>query len=396
MNTRSILIAVTIGLAGAGGYWLGTLSNGDSKQGAIVKPRESPVAPPVRTSAFTLPPGVAGIIGDAPLSDEAAAAAAFHGLEAADPVRRMAAVTLILESMTPSNARAIYKSFVDVTKKTGRRHDVEWGLMLKKYGEVLGAQALKDVQPVVFNMTHVIEGIAAADPAAAAAVLKASGVKDKALTIGMLTGICRKDPVAAFNAALQKEFADIDSGGLLKQAVQAVGLDGALDALQKALDAESEEAGNTAAFRGLFDALADSIMHKNITNGTPGETLKWLEKQKGQPYISGKLLDNAARDTANRGNIAEAVSWVERMNSGDNPSMGGGQGLYDVISSDTKHLSAMDKDTFGRFVALIPKDPDNFEFLAALAAQVNPEYASRLREAMPQQQPQVPVKLEPR
>jgi hypothetical protein len=268
--------------------------------------------------------------------------------------------------------------------------------MLKKYGQVLGPEALKDVQPVVFNMAHVIEGIAAADPDKAAAALKACGIKDKALTLGMLTGICRRDPVAAFEAALQKEYSDIDSGGLLKQAVQVSGLDGALAALQKALDAGSEEAGHTAAFRGLFEALADSIMHRNNTNGTPGETLQWLERQKGQTYLSAKLLDNAARDTAGKGNIPDAVRWVERMNGGENPSAGGGQGLYDVISSDTKHLGSMDQDTFDRFLRLIPNDPDNFEFLAALAGQVNPEYARRLREAMPGGEPQEPARLEPR
>ena len=53
-----------------------------------------------------------------------------------------AATGVILESMTASNAHAVYQAFRDIMARTGRRHDAEWGLMLNNLRQALWVSPL--------------------------------------------------------------------------------------------------------------------------------------------------------------------------------------------------------------------------------------------------------------
>src|SRR5688572_28231525 len=136
MNAVRILsYALVAAVAGAGGYFFGNRAEEPSSTGSKVK-TESHGAEMRGGTGGRLPAGLGKIVGDTLLTGANAGGTTFRALEVTDPVQRMAAVGLMLESMTPANAREIYQAFLDITTKTGRRHDSEWALMLNRYGEV--------------------------------------------------------------------------------------------------------------------------------------------------------------------------------------------------------------------------------------------------------------------
>jgi hypothetical protein len=307
----------------------------------------------------------------------------WRALETADPVKRMGAAMLLLERMTPGNAREIFEAFKGITTKTGRTHPGEWALMLNRLGEVLGPEALDLVKGDPFNLAQVAEGMAAGDYEKAVEAVQALGKKDKSLVTALLAGLCRKDTRAAFSAALDPANAGVDAGLLFDRAVHKEGLDAAVASLQAALDESRAESADSPAFHSLFRSLASAVIHKSVTNGTVSEAYNWFEKQKGEPYITPALMEEATRKFVATGDFKGALQWTALMNSGPNPSRGGGQALYDFVSSGESHLKNMDVESFRLLVPLIPPDPENFEFLALLATPVNPEFARILRDAMP-------------
>jgi hypothetical protein len=98
-----------------------------------------------------MPPELRMLLGHAPVPDAAMHAKVMQVIEEPDAVRRTAAVTLLLANMNPANADAFGEAFLESTAKSGRRHDHEWGLMLRQCSKVLGAEAMKRLkhQPFV-------------------------------------------------------------------------------------------------------------------------------------------------------------------------------------------------------------------------------------------------------
>ena len=377
------LIAVAV-LFGGGGYFLGRQNEpspaATPAPANSVAPNKVPVAPLVPGA---LPDSLARLRGSDPLTAANAAALTFRALEEGDPVTRMAATTILLESMTPENALAIRQAFLDVTAQTGRRADGEWALMVRRCGSVLGAEALKQFAADNHNVALAVEGFAFANPDGAMAACKAAGLSGSQITNSWLTGVCRKDPGKALALALSGEYEGINGAGLLNQAIQAAGVEGAREAMQRALDADPEQAPSSAAFPGLFNALADALLHKNLTGGTPGEMLKWLEQQKGQPYLTDSLLDRAAFETMRKGNPGETLAWLERMNAGNAGPPAGTARLHDAVAANPKILTSLDDASFARFLPLMERDALKVLSYAGIMEPVRPERAYQIRAFVP-------------
>jgi hypothetical protein len=388
MNLRQLIpVAVAAVVFGVGGYQFGRLGSETAPppRAVNIHPKPAPaVSTPDRPSgdgSVPMPESIAEILGDAPLSGANASAVAYRALEEADPVNRMAATTVLLASMTPSNAKAIFQAFVDITKRTGRKHDTEWALMLKRYGEVAGVAGLEDVAGNPHSLGSFIEGMAAADPDGTLAALTASGIDPAPYSTAWLTGICRKDPEKAMRLALSGKYQSIDARSLLNQAIQTSGLDGAREALQVAIDSAGDETAGDPVFIGLFNSFADNLFHKHATTGTVGEMLKWIEQQKGQPYLSDQLIDRAARESFLKGDRAETLAWLGRINAGEDHSAGS-TGLYEAASSDPNIIGEMDDATFAQLLPMLPKDPAKLEFFAVALRSTNPARAEQFHAAV--------------
>ena len=383
-TTRFIpLVAVAV-VFGGGGYFIGRHNEPSNAAAPTpVKTVEPVKAPPARAVSGTLPASLARILGDEAVTSANAASLTYRALEEGDPVTRMAATTILLESMTAENALAIRQAFLDVTKQTGRRADAEWALMVRRCGTVMGAEALKMFAADKGNVALAVEGFAFANPDTALAACSAAGLKGPQITNAWLTGVCRKDPKKALALALSGEYADIKGTELFNQAIQSAGVDGAIEAMQRALDADPNNAPSSEAFPKLFDALADALQHKYTTNNTPGEMLKWLEKQKGQPYLTDKLLSNAAFETLTKGSPVEAVGWVVRMNAdGDGQPVGTAR-LFDAVRANPKILTELDDAFFSRLLPLMDKEPLKLLACAALVEEENPARGKQIRALIP-------------
>jgi len=387
---RLIPFVLVAAVAAAGGYYLRAYRSGRTEPAtgaAIFAVAPQPVQPALPPAGARLPSRLAAILGDQPLTDANAGTITYRALEESNPVSRMAATGVILESMTASNAHAVYQAFRDIMARTGRRHDAEWGLMLKRYGEVSGAEGLNAVAPHTGNMAFIIEGMASVDPDAAAAALAAAGVENPSLSNAWLAGLCRNDPDKALARALSGEYEDVNTDALLAQAIHTSGLDGARAAIQKALDAAKGEVAGDPVFLKLVESLGESIFHRHLIDGTHGEILSWLEQLKGQPYLPESLIDKGARETASSGKTGEALAWLERMNDGQPGSTTGGQGLFEAITLNPKIMADMDAATFARVIPRLPQSRNTLEILAAVVEPVNPEYARQLRASLPPPDP---------
>ncbi len=386
-STRILPLAAAAAVAGALGYYAGRQSEppaaGISADGKIPEARNTSAVTAQTVPRNTLPASLTKLRGDDPLTASNATALTFRALEESDPVTRMAATTLLLESMTPENALAIRQAFLDITTQTGRQSPAEWALMVQRCGTVLGSQALKVFASDKHNSALAIEGFASVDPDGALAALKTAGLEGAQMTRAWLAGVCRKDPQKALTLALSGDHDGVNAGALLNQAIQSAGIEGAREALQRALDTPPGDAVTSAAFPEIFSALAKALAHKYTTNGTPGEMLKWLEQQKDQPHLSDGLLSDAAYDNLLKGDPAGTVAWLERMNTGKDGSPAGTARLFDAVVTDPKILSKLDDASFARLLPFMEKDLLRLQVLAAMVEETNPGRAKQIRAAMP-------------
>jgi hypothetical protein len=384
MKTRPFIpILLAAALAGAGGYYLG--SKWTPPPPAAPAPAEKPAVakpapPPAGTGRYSARTNE--LLGSEPVTAENATPITYRILEEAYPGARMAAIIALIENMTPENARGVLQGFVDITVKTGRKHDAEWAQMLRRYGMLRGAEGLKDLMPEMFNVGIAVEGLAAHDPDAALAAIQQSGINDPKLTSAWLNGICVKDPEKALTLALSGKYDGADGTALLNQTVSCFGVEKAREVLQKALD-DGGAAADSPVFKGLIGALGDTLFHKYWTIGTPGEMLPWLEQQKDEAYLPARFVARAAHDNLLKGDPAAALSFLETMNEG-RQTMRGVERLYEAGIANPQVIGNMDEATCARLIKFLPDYPPSLIELADKVDKVNPARAEQLRAALPQ------------
>ncbi len=384
MKANPTLTCVVVAMAaGTAGYFLPHPAGKPDPGGTATKIQavESRTA---TGSALPLPASIARIIAGASLSGSNANAFTYRALEEANPVTRMAAVGVLLESMTEENGPAIYQAFLDITKKTGRRHDGEWSLMLKRYGEVMGPSCIALLADNKANLALAVEGWAYADPDEARKALKKAGIEGPAIDTGWLTGICRKDPDKALALALSGNYAGIDCAALIAQSINTSGLEGAREALQNAINNASTTTAAEPVFQNLFNALAETMLHKNKTDGTPEAMLSWLKQQKGQPYLTSGIIDSVAFENCTYGNPVEAIKWLGEINESHDGEVMGVRGIIKAIKENPAIMDKVDEATFDLFMQALPKTPGVYQALAQMLAK-NPARADKLIAATPKE-----------
>lgn len=381
--TRLLPAALAAVVAGSAGYFWGK----NSGDGAVNKTK-SGIPVMASTGGKSAAPAAqevfARVLDGGAVTAANGTAITMEVLSIPDPVRRMAVTSLLLESMTPENARAIHQGFVELTTKTGRKTDGEWALMLRKFGSVLGEAGYREAGEVIFNRALAMEGWASVDPEGAEKALKSDTSFHSDLNNAWLTGMCLKDPQKALHYALNGGSQALNAGSLMAQAIASSGIDGAQAALQAALDSSPPEAGASSDFHGLFNALVDNMFHRNATLGTPEVMLPWLEKQKDQPYVTGAVMERGASEVWRAGKPADAISFLERLNAERPEGEKVGAGLiFEEAFRDPEALAAVDDEVFQRALAMADRNPERLKTTAAVLSGKAPEKAAMVRALIP-------------
>ncbi len=393
MNFRRILSYLLVAaVAGTGGYFLAPRLEKPAPVVKQLKPvRKEPVPPSTPPVAGLIPAGIARIIGSEPVTVKNANSLMYRALEEANPVSRMAAVGLLLESMTKETGPELYQAFLDITTRSGRRLDGEWGMMLRRYGEVMGADCFQKLLPEHQNLAIAIEGWAAVDPEGVQKALEDARVRDTRFDNAYLTGICRVDPEKALNLALTVDYPALDAGALIAQAINTSGLEEARKALQTVLTEVPESAGSQN-FQGMFNSLAEAMLHKSWTEGTPDKMLGWLEEQKGQPYLSPAVLNRSVHDALLKGDANATVEWLTRMSDGAAGEVPGAKGVLEAAFEKPEMLTSLSDEAFNKLLPMLPASAaGSFRALSVMIAATNPERAEQLRAAAPPAPPTPPT-----
>ena len=279
--------------------------------------------------------------------------AVILALEDSDPISRMAKITLLMESATPATIRGVVAGFLHSTTEAGRDHGTEWSLLTRRVGSLLGPEMLGDFRDAN-DKRHIIEGWAFAHPQAALAYTTAQSPIDSEWVSYALYGMCLKDPRQAFSKMLNEtgpKGTDKAPYWLMKCAIQNTGLEQAKNLLQEALNQAPVETGSSPEFLKMFDALADSLFLKHWAANTQEVMAQWLEKQRGEPYLTDDHINRAAHDLLYTQTPQEAIAWIERMNQGQQQVQGLGR-LEEAFRDDPMLLSKMDEDTLVRTLNL--------------------------------------------
>lgn len=396
MSFRQVgLLVLTALVSGVVGFWAGRSGRGDrvemtampmGKGGGgerVVRGAASPGVPDKlepEDGSFPIPPSVRALLGAEAVPDEAMHAKVMQVLAEADPVRRSAAVSLLLETMSPANADAFRAAFLESTAQTGRRHDAEWGMMLKQYGKVLGKESMVRLKDSWEDVPKALEGWATGDPAGAMAWLSPEQPNYNHLRKTMLAGVALADPAVAFGAVLSDPGAPLEAGWIIHNAVLSAGTDGVTKALQQALDQAPPEATDHPAFRALFGELAGAVFRQKWEARRSLDMLPWLESLKGQPFVTEDMIGHGAKDAVMQGHLTQALDWLDRMEiPSQRPAVS--SGLMDGLLSNTDNLARVDEATLERIIARFPEDADQLQKAAQALAQKNPAHAARLMSA---------------
>jgi len=380
---RAGVIAI---LSASIGYWAGgkVRSGADSTSTSLnTQPGKSSdgTAGGISTrnaSAFKLPAEIEAIVTHGSVKE-----AMMRALDNSDPVAKSAAFSLVLSSLTAANAHEAKAAMIESTLKTGRTADHEWGLMLGKLGELLGENAMAPMAGINDGERAItMRGWAKANPAASLNYISLQAAEvQNSLKSAWLAGVCRTDTPRAFSAFLSDpQFSGCQSGALIGEAVQSLGIDGAQRALQSAIDSSPEEATTSAGFQNLFTDLANAMLHQSWTSGTPEKTCAWLEQQKDASYLTPEILRHAAYNYAWEADPEQALDWTLRMHPPDaNGRVPAASGVLDAVLEQSGQLARM-SDAALEQLLIATASAKRFEITAGKIDATSPEQAQRLRE----------------
>jgi hypothetical protein len=295
-----------------------------------------------------------------------------------DPVKRSAAFSLLLATLTSENVLEAKEAMFQLTQKTGKTAHNEWGLLMGRAGELLGEKAMDSGNGK--DRHRAMAGWAKAHPDEALVYLSQQDPSDQEnLRNAWLYGVCRDNPGRALTCLLaDPDFSKQNGGEFMKEAVQAQGLDAAQASLQQALDAAPGDVSTSPIFRNLFIELTNALLFRSWQSGTTEQTCAWLEKQRGAPYLIEPLVGHAAYDLALQGKPVEALAWIKRMGASGSSSLPGITGFRKAILERPESLKNVDETSLGQIVAQFGSN-SAIESLAKKLDAVDPTQAANVR-----------------
>jgi hypothetical protein len=386
MMTPRALAALIAALAvgGAVGYMAGKGSTAAPSGSPAVSRPTLPLPKPPRKepTVYQLPEEISDLVGAGPITPENANARTFAVLREPDPVRRHAALSLLLLSMTPENAHAMRQATVDITKQTGRRQDAEWSMLMKQFGRVLGGPGLREIaEKKEPGLNHAMEGYAMADPAAAKVLMGELVSGDRQLFTAWVRGAALSDPRAVFQhfASSREGFLMHDASAAVEQAVQAMGVhDTALLLGEVAVDMEHKPGENQTGAAPLYEALTDNLFNQHWQAGTTKQMLDWLEQQRQSPLMHSGITMRAVKDATLAGSHADALSFLERM-SPERPHQS--HCLHPYYKANPQVLASLSEADYQRALNLLPLGYEKWRYEMSVALREhNPARAMELEQ----------------
>lgn len=384
----SRLLTLVIGflIAAAGGFFLGRKT---VEPPAVVKPTpeqaedrsQPPPLPRPATVPAVLSEEVMALVGTDKITAANGQAVAYRVLAEGDPLRRLTACMVLLESMNRENARGIMEAFREITQKTGRKHDGEWQLMLRRFGAVRGTGGVKELLNDPRSAGMALEGYAAVDPDGAEKALKELGSANPDLKNYWLTGLCVKDPQRALRLGFSDDFPGANGKALIQQAINSVGVSEAKEMMQKALSAEEVDISERSVFDNAFSQFNENLFHWYTTRGTPGEMMPWMMEQRDAPYVKGHMVDQTVHDNFTQGDPLKTVEFLESFNAGERKAILGTARIYEALLKKPAAVTALSDEDYGRLEKyLLPTAGGEFEALVAAVERINPERAALMRK----------------
>ena len=319
------------------------------------------------------------LLGNIPTDAVTMHATVMRTLAEPDTIRRFAGLGLLLDGMTPTTADSFREAFLASTATTGRRHDNEWGLMLRQYGKVLGEEAMRRLDGVPQDGRKALEGWAIADPAAAVAWLTPENPSYSEFRKTMLAGVAMTDPAMAFQLVMNDPEAPMEAGWIVNNGVLGGGTEGVTQALQQAMDSTRPEAVTSPAFNELFRKLAGAVFDQKWQARQSGSMLPWLESLKDQPFMTPDLIGRGASDAISQGNLPQTLDWLDRLGKLATESEVTGA-LFHGLSHHPDGLAKLDAAGIERVAARLSYDTDSLGQLADVLQVKNAAHAQQLRE----------------
>ncbi len=239
----------------------------------------------------------------------------FDALYQPNRMDRRQKVIALLEEVTSENWQGMIDSFGMQTIHTGRRHDEEWDLALRRAGEVAGSVAVESFLngKGVANDLHAgvcLEAWAARQPKDAAAWFRSreDDPKTSLMAVAMVRGLAQSDPVAAltFVESMPRENRLSFAEELANGVVQHGGIESAMKYVEQA--AQSGDLNYAQAF---FAQVGEKVFFANWVGQSPEAACRWVEGQLQQPYMTPGVVRHAAGDYAIK-NPEEALTWLEK------------------------------------------------------------------------------------
>jgi hypothetical protein len=300
---------------------------GRSGDGAKVNPDGSPANPGMEQAGNTgaAEPGASrGEDGGPPvgLTDqevEAVRTAYFDVLEEPNELTRLRKTMEFFESLTAASWQTAFDAMAIETVQTGRTHDMEWRLLLRRGGELMGAAGMEQFvkEGKRYEGSLIMTGWAATDPMAARAWVEALPPgEDRSTFLGdLVDGMVQQDPTDAVEllASLSPSERAAYAGKLIRGTIQHGGYAAATAALEQARQAQADAGEtNTSYTNSMFRTIADRVLFSNWTAKTPQLACRWIGENAEAGDLNPTLLKRAAGDFA-RADPAGAVLWLETL-----------------------------------------------------------------------------------
>ena len=245
----------------------------------------------------------------------------FAALEEPNSLTRLRRTMDFYATLEAGSWETAYDAMTIETVQTGRKHDVEWRLLLQRSGEVGGLQAMRRFfkEGGSLQSSLVLTGWAAADPAAARAWVEAlpAGPAQSGFLGDLVDGMVQRDPAAAeaLLASLPADDRADYAGNFIRGTIQSGGYAAATIALDAARRREAAAGETKAGYTGsLFATLADRILYSNWNAKTPQAACHWIAEHAAPGDLQPELLAHAAGDWA-RFDPPGAFDWVSTLSA---------------------------------------------------------------------------------
>lgn len=291
-----------------------TDANGAPRSGSPMAPSNlshGGTGVPRRGDSPTLPPAARG-----QLQAETAVA-----LQIPSVPEKYFALISILQRLTTDNWQEVLTAFVEERKLTGLAHSEAFELFARRAGEVVGKEAVSLFlgNRNISSANQALMGWASKSPAEALQWLGRAVDPDTRRSVlgGAIRGLALSEPDLAIRTleGLPANERSRYTGELVTSMLRAVGIDQTQGLVENMITSATQAGTLRAGY--LMDVFSDYALlrlRQSAANGTLPDTVHWLDRHVGQPYVDHKIIADVTARLAPQ-NPQETFRWLEGVNT---------------------------------------------------------------------------------